>query len=142
MWWAISLDPAIADDVRVRVQMAYPRQQRGQFNTTTTTNVPINDWTTAAIASTLPIGTVLQQLGDYEQYWWQPISDKEIILKPGDVFEVRQRIKCKRVDREQIINGMAQFPRLFVYSSNIFGAVARTLRIQSGYDISFCVVDT
>lgn len=141
MYVTISLDPAATQDVRIRIQWVYPKQQRARFNSTTTTNVPINDWTTNAAASSVAIGSRMQIIGDYEQYWWNPISDKEILMKPGDSFEARQRIKCKRVDSESVINGFAQFPRIFVYSSNVFTATAQTLRVISGYDMSFCVQD-
>lgn len=142
MWASISTDPASTTDVRVRVQFVYPKQQRAQFNSTVTTNVPINDWSTAALALfPTNTGLTLQQIGDYEQYWWNPIVDKEIILKPGDAFEIRRAIRIKRVDQESIKNSRAQFPRVFIYTSNLFNAVAQTLRLETGYNLSFCVRD-
>lgn len=136
IWASVSHPSTATDDARVVIQWIYPRQQVTRFFSTIRTNMPIVDWQTN-IPTTQPIGWKLQQAGDYEQYYHQPVREKEILLKPGDSFEDSMPIRIKRIDAESFTNGLDSNVRLVTYVSNVNAAAAQTLRVTKSYNVSF-----
>lgn len=128
------------DDVMVRYQLVYPKQQVTRYASVTRTNVPLVDYVVAVPANQND-DWVIQDAGDYDQYFYQPVLDKRIILKPGDYNETRHSIKIRSIDADGFVNGAGMFPRWFIYVKNCANNAAVTVGLRTSYNLSFCKVD-
>ncbi|ALE29742.1 coat protein [Lake Sarah-associated circular virus-36] len=127
-------------DIRVRLQLLYPKQNITRYASLVRTNVPLIDWITS-LGGNQPTIWRMQDAGDYNQYYYNPVMEKEIILKPGDSFEEYRKMKVQRLDTEAFLNGAAGFPSWLVYISNLDGAAVQNVTVVSGHSLSFALAD-
>jgi len=135
-YWIITCNPASADNVSLRYQLIYPKQQ-SRNSTDTAFGTPISDWTTAFVAATHPIGSTAQEFPDYKEYFHLPILDKEVILRPGEACKEERRIKITKIDHDEFQRGGGKFPYLFIYVHGTTDATADTIRLTWGHSLSY-----
>jgi len=135
-YWIITCNPASADNVSLRYQLIYPKQQ-SRNATDASFAAPLSEWLTAYIAGTYAIGMTAQEVPDYNEYFHQPIMDKEVLLRPGEAAKEERRIKICKVDHDEFQRGGGKFPYLFLYVHGTTDATSDVIRVTSGYSLSY-----
>jgi hypothetical protein len=129
------------EDLKVRVQLIYPKMQTTRWNTTTRTNNPLVDWI-AALPNPSTLDFTLQDWAEYADFFYPPVMDKQFILRSGDATTFKSRLRVQSIDADLFkMGGGSLFPRFIIYSSNIGSSTAITASTQITSNLSFCVVD-
>lgn len=139
---SIAVPPGNTGNMHMRVQLCYSKQQLVQANSTTTrTSVPIVDYL-ALLGTSMAVDKTAQGFADWEEYFYQPILDKEFILEPGHSARVEHKIKTRRIDTDQFVRGFGAYPFWIVYTNNQTSATAEGITIVTNYSMSFSVMPT
>lgn len=129
------------ESAKVRIQLLFAKQQRQQAsNPALATGVPLSDWITS-LPGSLIANQGIQVIGDYDEYFYQPIVDKECILQVGESVQVERNMGCHRIDVDQWARGAGWFPYFVVYNQNVSGGVD-TLQVTRTWDLTFSALPT
>jgi len=139
-----------SDTLRVRIQKVYYKQQKRNFSDGNDV-APASEWLNQTIinfnnGSGVSLGSsetlTLQDSADYDEYFYRPIDDKEMLLQQAEEFEVKEKLRVKKIDCDQYTRGAKYFPVYFIYVGNQVAAGAgQTFNIISSFNLSFSVVD-
>lgn len=133
----ISSPQTATSNIKVRVQFFFAKQQRQQAaSLITSTNVPTTDWL-AALPTPLVTGqTINAAIGDYDEYFHQPVFDKECILQVGESVNFERAVGTHRIDVDQFRRGGGWFPYFAIYATAI-QPVVQNVQVQLSWDVSF-----
>lgn len=138
----VAVPPGNVGNLKVRVQLIYGKQQLVQAGSTSTrTNIPMVDYL-AALGSSITTDRSMQSYADYEEYFFNPVLDKEFMLEPGHSACVEHKMKIRKIDTDQFQRGMGAYPFWVFYVSNLTGAVAEGVTLVNNYSVSFSVMPT
>jgi len=141
-FWCTVANPSTTDNVKVRVQLAYIKASLRNITDTGVSNTAA-DWLAAIIPGNRPITWNIAEAPDYSQYFYQPVVDKIVDLKPGDDMNVVQKVKPVKIDCDKYRRGAGYFPIWFIYGSqNVDNTVGGSpINVITGYNMSFSVTD-
>lgn len=142
---------ANSDSFRVRLQKCYFKQQTRNY-TDANSVAPASEWladtvlnfnTLAAVVLGQANSITLQDRADYDEYLHRPLDDKEMLLGPGEEFEIKEKLRVKKIDADSFTRGGKYFPIYFVYLGNetTTGGAANAVNVSVSHNLSFSVVD-
>lgn len=142
--WNFTARPDNSDCILCRVQLVYMKGQ--QRNITDTGAGDARLWLDRMVTNfgTLPIGMTVEDMADFDQYFYRPVLDKEVLLRPGESMKLNHRLRAKRIDADAFTRGAGTFPVWFTYrSQQSVGIVdnAEVVNMTWGHNISFTVED-
>jgi len=136
-------NPSLTDNVKVRIQLVHQKQQLRNFDDTANSNTALS-WISAISTPNRPLSWSIQQAPDYGEYFYPPVVDRSVDLKPGDDVNIIQKIKTVKIDCDKYRRAGGFFPLWIVYlnqnTDNTAGA--ETVRVVQGYNLSFAVTDS
>jgi len=128
------------DNIRVRYQFIMPKQQLRNVTDTANT-APANDWLVAIPPTTTAIGSTIQDLPDYNEYFYPPYLDKEVIIRPGEAVKEIRKIRLRKVDADAFARGITGFPYLILYMNGTTDALADTARLTITHNLTYTIPD-
>jgi len=132
--------PATGDNINLRYQLIMPKQQMQDTTDAAVSNTGFA-WLAAIPLATSPIGLTIQDLPDYNEYFYPPFLDKEVVLRPGESCKEIKKIRLKKVDAQAFHRGFTTFPLLVCYANGTSDATADLLRIQKSYNLTYTIPD-
>jgi len=130
--------PSNEDDLEVRIQLIYPKQQWRNFQNANNVS-PRQEWYDV-ISATYPknVGQTLQDEPDYDTYYHRPILDKVMLLKPGDGNKMQHKLKVNKIDADEFRRGMGPAqPEWMVYVGGLTATASSGIEIICSHNISF-----
>jgi len=138
------------DTLRIRVQKVYWKQQKRNF-TDGNDVAPASEWLAETITdfnNGIGIGLgssdalTLCDRADFDEYFYRPVDDKEMLLNQSEEFEVKQKMHVKKVDCDQFTRGFKYYPLYLIYFGNqVASGAGNSLNIITSFNLSFSVVD-
>jgi len=136
-------NPSLTDTMNIRCQLIWTKEQRRNTDDSAASNTLV-PYENAVGLGPRPLTWTIQAAPDYAQYYYPPVMDKQIDLKPGDDVNFYHRLKVSKIDVASFQRGASWFPIWVVYASQTVDttAGAQPVTIHINHNLSFCVLDT
>jgi len=129
------------DDVRIRIQLVFVKQQFRSQNDGAQSNT-LSSWVSDILATPKPISWAMQDAPDYSEYLYRPVLDKTIVLRNGENSEIYWKIKPAKIDPTAFERAGGWFPIWISYLSGSLQIAEDTVSFQWGHNISFAAGPT